>query len=48
MESQISAIEQLAGDDAQAHEERLDTEGFEQLYVRGKIEAIWEKVINAG
>ncbi|MBX9723626.1 MAG: hypothetical protein K2X81_19635 [Candidatus Obscuribacterales bacterium] len=43
MESQISAIEQLAGTDVQAHQERLDTNGFEQLYASGKIEAIWEK-----
>jgi len=43
IESKISAIEQLAGTDAQAHEDRLDMEGFEQLYARGKIEAVWEK-----
>jgi len=43
IESQISAIEQAGGADAQAHEDRLDMEGFEQLYARGKIEAVWEK-----
>lgn len=43
IESQISVIEQAAGDDALAHEDRLDMEGFEQLFTRGKIEAVWEK-----
>ncbi len=43
MESQISTIEQLSCVDAQAQEDRLDMEGFEQLYARGKIEALWEK-----
>ena len=43
IESQISAIDRAAGRDAQAHEKRLNLDGLEQIYSRGKIEDIWEK-----
>jgi len=43
IESQIIAIERAASGDAQAHEDRLDIEGFELLYARGRIEQVWEK-----
>lgn len=43
IESQIMAIERAAGCNAQAHEDRLDIEGFELLYSRGRIEPVWEK-----
>ena len=43
IESQIMVLDRAAGGDAQAHEERLDMEGFEQLYCRGKIQEIWNK-----
>ena len=43
IESQIMVLDRAAGGDAQAHEERLDIEGFEQLYCRGKIQEIWNK-----
>lgn len=43
IESQISAIDRAAGRGAQAHEKRLNLDGLEQIYSRGKIEDIWEK-----